>query len=113
MNSIFDIFKIGIAPSSSHTMGPMSACNKIINRLIKHNLLKRVDATIPNTESLDFLTFCTASKKVVFPISWIPLYPPPLTNLDPIITEFRSVERLLTPKGKDTGKYESTRIRNN
>ena len=33
MNSIFDIFKIGIGPSSSHTMGPMAACNKIIDRI--------------------------------------------------------------------------------
>ena len=32
---------------------------------------------------------------------------------NPIITEFRSVERILTTKGKDTGRYESTIIRNN
>ncbi|RVP81425.1 serine dehydratase beta chain, partial [Sinorhizobium meliloti] len=25
--SVFDVFKIGIGPSSSHTMGPMSAAN--------------------------------------------------------------------------------------
>ena len=42
MNSIFDIFKIGIGPSSSHTMGPMIVCNKIIDRIIKHKLLARV-----------------------------------------------------------------------
>ncbi len=42
MNSIFDIFKIGIGPSSSHTMGPMIACNKIVSRIIKHNLLSKV-----------------------------------------------------------------------
>ena len=42
MNSIFDIFKIGIGPSSSHTMGPMIVCNKIINRIIKHQLSGRV-----------------------------------------------------------------------
>ena len=42
MNSIFDIFKIGIGPSSSHTIGPMIVGNKIINRIIKHNLLLKV-----------------------------------------------------------------------
>ena len=42
MNSIFDIFKIGIGPSSSHTMGPMAVCNKILDRIIQHQLLNRV-----------------------------------------------------------------------
>jgi len=42
MNSIFDIFKISIGPSSSHTMGPMIACNKIINRIVKHQLSDKV-----------------------------------------------------------------------
>ena len=42
MYSIFDIFKIGIGPSSSHTMGPMTACNKIVDRIVKHDLLSKV-----------------------------------------------------------------------
>ena len=37
MSSNFSIFKIGVGPSSSHTLGPMLAgnlfCTKIINRL--------------------------------------------------------------------------------
>ena len=28
--SIFDVFKIGIGPSSSHTMGPMTAANAFL-----------------------------------------------------------------------------------
>ena len=31
--SIFDLFKIGIGPSSSHTVGPMIACNRFIKLL--------------------------------------------------------------------------------
>lgn len=31
--SVFDIFKIGIGPSSSHTMGPMSACARFLEEL--------------------------------------------------------------------------------
>jgi len=42
MNSIFDIFKIGIGPSSSHTMGPMIVCNKIADRIMKHGLSSKV-----------------------------------------------------------------------
>ena len=33
--SIFDIFKIGIGPSSSHTFGPMVAANMFIEKLIE------------------------------------------------------------------------------
>ncbi|MDC3194536.1 L-serine ammonia-lyase, partial [Amylibacter sp.] len=36
--SIFDIFKIGIGPSSSHTMGPMVAAGKFLNQLLKYNI---------------------------------------------------------------------------
>ena len=32
--SVFDIFKIGIGPSSSHTMGPMKAACEFLNRLL-------------------------------------------------------------------------------
>ncbi|MFO0384636.1 MAG: L-serine ammonia-lyase [Pirellula sp.] len=32
MNSVFEIFKIGVGPSSSHTMGPMVAANRFANR---------------------------------------------------------------------------------
>jgi L-serine dehydratase len=31
--SVFDIFKIGIGPSSSHTMGPMTAARRFVERL--------------------------------------------------------------------------------
>lgn len=32
--SVFDVFKIGIGPSSSHTMGPMTAANRFLNHLL-------------------------------------------------------------------------------
>src|SRR5689334_21960044 len=31
--SVFDIFKIGIGPSSSHTVGPMRAAKRFVERL--------------------------------------------------------------------------------
>jgi L-serine dehydratase len=40
--SIFDIFKIGIGPSSSHTVGPMRAANFLLAKLEKHALFDRV-----------------------------------------------------------------------
>ncbi|HEX7947500.1 MAG TPA: serine dehydratase beta chain, partial [Phenylobacterium sp.] len=31
--SVFDLFKLGIGPSSSHTMGPMTAAARFLERL--------------------------------------------------------------------------------
>ena len=31
--SVFEIFKVGIGPSSSHTMGPMVAAGRFLDRL--------------------------------------------------------------------------------
>ena len=40
--SVFDIFKIGIGPSSSHTLGPWRAAQQFTNSLKKQNLLGQV-----------------------------------------------------------------------
>ena len=39
--SIFDLFKIGIGPSSSHTVGPMVAANRFINELEQQQALAK------------------------------------------------------------------------
>ncbi len=39
--SVFDIFKIGIGPSSSHTMGPMNAARHFVDLLADRGLLER------------------------------------------------------------------------
>ncbi len=40
--SVFDLFKIGIGPSSSHTVGPMRAAGLFLTRLTQADLLRRV-----------------------------------------------------------------------
>ena len=40
--SVFDLFKIGIGPSSSHTVGPMRAARQFAARLDQSGLLERV-----------------------------------------------------------------------
>jgi L-serine dehydratase len=40
--SIFDLFKIGIGPSSSHTVGPMRAAHRFLLALEAQGLLGRV-----------------------------------------------------------------------
>ena len=39
--SVFDVFKIGIGPSSSHTMGPMNAARSFVELLESRGLLER------------------------------------------------------------------------
>lgn len=39
--SVFDLFKIGIGPSSSHTVGPMRAAHLFTQRLAERDLLER------------------------------------------------------------------------
>ncbi len=40
--SVFDLFKIGIGPSSSHTVGPMAAAHDFVQGLKRRDLLERV-----------------------------------------------------------------------
>ena len=42
-NSVFDIFKIGIGPSSSHTVGPMRAAGLYLQRLDEDGTLFTVN----------------------------------------------------------------------
>jgi L-serine dehydratase len=41
--SVFDLFKIGIGPSSSHTVGPMWAALRFVRALAKAGVLERVE----------------------------------------------------------------------
>lgn len=43
MISVFDMFSIGIGPSSSHTVGPMRAAKLFVEHLAENNLLNSVD----------------------------------------------------------------------
>ena len=43
MISVFDMFSIGIGPSSSHTVGPMRAAKLFVDELIKTQQLEQVD----------------------------------------------------------------------
>ncbi|MEK7225796.1 MAG: serine dehydratase beta chain, partial [Bacteroidota bacterium] len=37
--SVFDIFKIGVGPSSSHTLGPWRAAQRFVETLQQKNML--------------------------------------------------------------------------
>lgn len=40
--SLFDLFSIGIGPSSSHTVGPMLAANAFLENLVQHQILDQI-----------------------------------------------------------------------
>jgi L-serine dehydratase len=40
--SVFDMFKIGVGPSSSHTLGPWRAAQQFTNSLVEKNILNQV-----------------------------------------------------------------------
>ena len=42
MISLFDMFKVGIGPSSSHTVGPMKAGKQFVDDLVDQGLLASV-----------------------------------------------------------------------
>ncbi|MCX8650554.1 L-serine ammonia-lyase [Gilliamella sp. B2776] len=42
MSSVFEIFKIGIGPSSSHTVGPMRAGKAFVDQLINNDMMSSV-----------------------------------------------------------------------
>lgn len=44
--SVFDLFKIGIGPSSSHTVGPMRAANMFIAQVMSHNLADKTHSIV-------------------------------------------------------------------
>ncbi|HDV7283710.1 TPA: L-serine ammonia-lyase [Mannheimia haemolytica] len=43
MISVFDMFKVGIGPSSSHTVGPMKAAKEFVDELQNRKFLNKID----------------------------------------------------------------------
>jgi Serine dehydratase beta chain len=43
--SLFDLFKIGIGPSSSHTVGPMRAAHRFAETLCDQELVNQLDSS--------------------------------------------------------------------
>src|SRR4051812_12981101 len=43
MTSLFDLYKVGVGPSSSHTMGPMRAAARFAGGLAEQGVLEQVN----------------------------------------------------------------------
>lgn len=65
--SIFNLFNIGIGPSSSHTVGPMRAANFFIQKLKKHNFFDRcTKVQVELYGSLSFTGIGHGTDKAIF-----------------------------------------------
>ena len=54
--SIFEIYKIGIGPSSSHAMGPWNAARSFLNRI------KKKEGTLHDIQSISVTLFGSLAK---------------------------------------------------
>ena len=69
MISLFDIFKIGIGPSSSHTTGPMVAANTFIASLQNHpETIERITVKIYGSLAYTLVGHCT-DKAIILGLS--------------------------------------------
>ena len=73
MGSVFDIFKIGIGPSSSHTVGPMRAGKAFIDQLIDNEQMPLVTKIVADIYGSLSLTgkghqYIMVNTKSIFPV---------------------------------------------
>ncbi len=100
--SIFDIFKIGIGPSSSHTVGPMRAANRFVEHLISPGLLgrtERVSAELYGSLALTGIGHGTDRAVLLGLAGEIPEEVQP-EEVERILTEIRTAQRLPLHKNK-------------
>jgi L-serine dehydratase len=94
--SVFDIFKIGIGPSSSHTMGPMNAARSFAELLAARGLLERtaqVSAQLYGSLALTGRGHCT-DRAVLLGLSGMSPDTIEAAAVEPTLRQIRSAGRL-------------------
>lgn len=86
MGTVFDIFKIGIGPSSSHTVGPMKAGKQFIDALIENGIIVNVSHLVADVYGSLSLTGKGHQTDIAI-IMGLAGYAPNTVNID-IIPEF-------------------------
>lgn len=81
--SVFDIFKIGVGPSSSHTMGPMIAANRFLDLLRANSGVAPVRVRVTLYGSLAFTGKGHATDRAVI-LGLLGILP---ATLDPVMAE--------------------------
>ena len=113
VSSVFDLFKIGVGPSSSHTMGPMTAAHLFVEMLAEKALLEdtvRVEADMYGSLALTGKGHATDRAVLIGlsgkrPDSLCP------DEADEIVTRIRATGRLMLGGRKEIGFDEAEDLR--
>jgi L-serine dehydratase len=94
--SVFDIFKIGIGPSSSHTMGPMNAARSFVELLAARGLLARttqVSAQLYGSLALTGRGHCT-DRAILLGLEGLRPDTIDSTTIEPTLLRIRGTKRI-------------------
>lgn len=95
--SVFDLFKIGIGPSSSHTVGPMRAARRFVERLVSDgsiNTVARVRCDLFGSLALTGLGHGT-DKAIILGLSGEQPETVDPNSVDSVVADVRSTGRIV------------------
>ena len=93
--SVFEVFRIGIGPSSSHTVGPMIAVNRFINELASRKLLpQQVQVHLYGSLALTGIGHATDKAVLAGLVGWLPDSIDPL-EIEPLVQSITQTGRLM------------------
>ena len=95
--SLFDLYKIGVGPSSSHTMGPMRAAHRFARQLSERGLLERVERVLGELYGSLALTGCGHATDRAVLLGWSGHEPATLDPeaMDRTVAAIRSARMIL------------------
>lgn len=111
--SLFELFKIGIGPSSSHTVGPMRAALRFLRELDARQLLDKVDSiTVDLYGSLALTGHGHGTDRAVL-LGLLGESPDtvPLDQIEPMLERVRSEHKLKLMGRRDVAFRESEQLR--
>ena len=110
--SVFEIFKIGIGPSSSHTMGPMNAARSFVDSLATQNLLARtasVTAELYGSLALTGRGHCT-DRAILLGLEGMRPETIDSSQVEPTVARIRNDKKLRLRGEREIGFEEATQL---
>ncbi|CAE8638718.1 unnamed protein product [Polarella glacialis] len=101
--SVFDIFKIGIGPSSSHTVGPMIACRNFTKQLVADKMLHHIShitVELRGSLALTGIGHCT-NKAVVLGLHGVAPSEVDPTGIDSFLAEVKECGKMAVGFGHE------------
>jgi L-serine dehydratase len=110
--SVFDLFKLGIGPSSSHTMGPMNAARSFVDSLATQNLLARtasVTAELYGSLALTGRGHCT-DRAILLGLEGMRPETIDSSQVEPTVARIRNDKKLRLRGEREIGFDEATQL---